>query len=430
MPYGIIPGSLHATKRFSEDELYRCIIDYGGVDYFDPGRKSPFKYALVLLTCQRFGDIALYLWNCEKSLAAVHVLIALLHYGLILPHLSLAFPTPTFRGAITLLNEMTPCSLIKNWVAQFISEMAEVAVDYMVCLNTNWLNGIRGLLSKQLEETVRLKCQQAIGDVFEQFLTLCSESQLKSVVGEPSDNEGKNLSRGGGRLDLFMSAENVDLLLARAAYLKLTRDIDPQGALFMYSLADRYIDVIEILSSQLITGIINEKGRSRAFKIAREFYDKYLRGTQGYVINQLERFGRLDLARTLEFLLNVCSLFDEVSNGKYSEALIILDSLGIIPRGENEVSTCVQRLTTMDKSLIQILDVLLLQAMECVEKFYSMTKAEFRTQPGVATDKENLLVNLRNRARAIVLLAGLSSQRLSRADTCAALSRSEMKLLT
>ena len=155
-----------------------------------------------------------------------------------------------------------------------------------------------------------------------------------------------------------------------------------------------------------------------------------MRGTQGYVINQLERFGRLDLARTLEFLLNVCSLFDEVSNGKYSEALIILDSLGIIPRGENEVSTCVQRLTTMDKSLIQILDVLLLQAMECVEKFYSMTKAEFRTQPGVATDKENLLVNLRNRARAIVLLAGLSSQRLSRADTCAALSRSEMKLLT
>ena len=429
VPYGIIPGSLHATKCFTEEELYRCVIDYGGADYFDPGRKSPFKYALVLLSCQRFGDVVLYLWNCQKSLAAAHVSIVLLHYGLVLPHLSLSFPTPTIRAAMPITSDMTPCSILRIWVQQFIPDMAEVAVDYIVSLNTNWVDGIRGLLSKQVEETVRLKSQQSIGEVFEQFLVACDRNQLRSVVGEVGDEEGKHFCRTGGRLDMYISAENVDLLLARAAYLKLTKDIDPDGALHLYSLAGRYKDVIEILTSQLTTGIVNEKGRLKAFKEAKEFYEKYLANNKGHVVAQLESLGRLDLARSLEFLLNICSLFDMISSGKFQDAFAILDTLGIVPREEGEVAVCSQRLAAMDRSVLPVLDVLLLQAMDCVEKFYLTTKSSFRTQPGVATDKENLLQSLRSRARAIVLFAGISGQRLSRSDTCALLARKETNVL-
>ena len=420
---------MHATKCFNEEELYRCIIDYGGADYFDPGRKSPYKYALVLMSCHRFGDAVLYLWNCQKSLAAAHVSIILLHYGLILPHLPLSFPTPTFRGAMVITSDMTPCSILRIWVQQFVANMAEIAVDYMVSLNTNWVDGIRGLLSKQVEETMRLKCQQLIGEVFEQFLVVCDKSQLKSVVGEPGDEEGKHFCRSGGRLDMYIPAENIDLLLARAAYLKLTKDIDPEGALHMYSLAGRYKDVMEILGHQLTAGIVNEKGRLKAFREAREFYEKYLANNKGHVVSQLESLGRLDLARSLEFLLNICSLFDMISSGKFSDALNILDTLGIVPRDEGEVALCTQRLTAMDKSVIPVLDVLLLQAMDCIERHYLATKSNFRTQPGVATDKENLLQSLRNRARAIVLFAGLSGQRLSRSETCAVLARKEASVL-
>ena len=429
VPYGIIPGSVHATKCFNEEELYRCIIDYGGADYFDPGRKAPFKYALVLLSCQRFGDVVLYLWNCQKSLAAAHISVILLHYGLVLPHLSLTFPTPTVRGVIAITSDMTPCSLMRIWVQQFIADMAEIAVDYLVNLNTNWIDGIRGLLSKQFEETVRLKCQQSIGEVFEQFLVACDNRQLKSVVGEPCDEEGKHICRTGGRLDNYVSAENVDLLLARAAYLQLTKDMDAAGALSMYALAGRYKDVIDILNSQLIAGIVNDKGRVKAFKEAKEFYEKFLANNKGYVVNQLESLGRLDLARSLEFLLNICSLFDAVLSGKFPDALNILDTLGIVPREEGEVAVCNQRISAMDRSILPVLDILLIQAMDCVEKFYITTKTNFRTQPGVATDKENLLQSLRSRARAIVLFGGLSGQRLSRSDTCTILARKETNLL-
>jgi hypothetical protein len=41
---------------------------------------------LTLTLTQRFGDAIAHLWQAGKFLPAVHVTVACLHYGLILPH--------------------------------------------------------------------------------------------------------------------------------------------------------------------------------------------------------------------------------------------------------------------------------------------------------------------------------------------------------
>lgn len=69
--------------------LYDLILEYGGADYFDRERTTPFKYATILFSCQRYGDAIMYLWTSNKVVAAVHLTVVCLYYGLILPHVPL-----------------------------------------------------------------------------------------------------------------------------------------------------------------------------------------------------------------------------------------------------------------------------------------------------------------------------------------------------
>jgi hypothetical protein len=74
------------TATEGEHDFLELIYAFGGAEYFDEQRNSPFKYALLLLACHRFGDAVMYLWQADKVFFASHLLVLCLYYGLVLPH--------------------------------------------------------------------------------------------------------------------------------------------------------------------------------------------------------------------------------------------------------------------------------------------------------------------------------------------------------
>ena len=88
---------------YREGEWLELIYSYGGMQYFDPNYDQPYKYALLLCLCHRFGDAIMHLYaasstavgggnNLEgsnKLFPVVHALLPMLHYGLILPNVPL-----------------------------------------------------------------------------------------------------------------------------------------------------------------------------------------------------------------------------------------------------------------------------------------------------------------------------------------------------
>ena len=85
----IFHSKILTAVEFRELALYDLILGFGGADYFDKERTTPFKYATILCSCQRYGDAIMYLWMSNKVVAAVHLTVVCLHYGLILPHVPL-----------------------------------------------------------------------------------------------------------------------------------------------------------------------------------------------------------------------------------------------------------------------------------------------------------------------------------------------------
>lgn len=433
VPYGLVAGISTSTTRFTELDLYRCILDYGGAEYFDPSHAFPFKYTLVLLACQRFGDAVVYLWTCNRSTAAIHLLVLFLHYGLLLPHLPLSPPLLNLRSS-TMHSDLSPCSILRLWVQQFVTAaFPDIAVDYLAMLNVQWLPHVRGLLPRDGEEIIHIKCQQAIGGVLETFLLSLDEASLRKVVGSVLQADSSSLSlerlRSGGRLDAYFPAESVDLLLARTAFVKMSRDADAAGAVHFYSLAGRFIDAIEVLTTQLAQAFVVERGTEEAIICARDFHRTFLVSNQGPVVDQLHRFGRSELIRNLEYLLNLAAFFEQCSAKQYTAALSALDSLGVAPRDESEVNACKLKVMGMESSLLQSLDRLFLSAMQCFRAIHSSLKAGLRELPGVLSDKEHNMKEMRQRAKALVLLASLLRQKLRHAsETTAQLSRLEIEM--
>lgn len=421
LPFGLSSGALTPSARFTEQQLFRCVLECGGAEHFDPLRAHPFNYALVLVACQRFGEAALHLWAAGRAEAAVHLLAGLLHHGLVLPHAPLSAPLLGLRGAEQ-SSGLTPCAVLGLWTKQLVDAgLADVAADYLASLSLRWVAFARG---GRGDDAASMRCQLAVGEVLEQLLLNCDRAQLAQVVGAPLTEEAA--WRAGGRLDAYMGAEDVDALLARAAYLR-QRDGDRAGALHMYLLAGRVEDAMDVLCGQLLGALTAERGRAEALAAAKAFYSSHLLGG-GKVMGRLQRGGRVALARTLEFLLKACSFVDLAARLEYKDALAVLDGLGVVARTEAEAGLCNQRLADLALALGPALDELLLRALDCCKELHRAARAAARLLPGVASDGDALCSDLRTRAKAMVLQAGLLGQRLARADTCGKLARAEVDL--
>ena len=126
---------------------------------------------------------------------------------------------------------------------------------------------------------------------------------------------------------------------------------------------------------------------------------------------------RLEFVKTFETLLSLCSFFDLVSEGKYSDALSLIDSVDMVPNTTEDVQRLAFRAKQLDPCLRKTLDALLLQTMECTEQVYLRHKderpmshqqqsaAKQEVQNQVQQGREYVFHTLKARAQALVLYA-------------------------
>jgi hypothetical protein len=173
------------------------IQEYGGADYFDQDRSTPFKYATVLFCCQRYGDAISHLWVTGKTIPAVHLTVVCLHYGLILPFLPLnqnPYHSMAVNGSnnfggynhsMTTANEPSPSIILNLFVeSQSLQHFAGIKVDYLMSLDSNWLMFVENFgLDNEIKETSCIKSQSTVNSALEQLILSLNEDNITIIAG-------------------------------------------------------------------------------------------------------------------------------------------------------------------------------------------------------------------------------------------------------
>ncbi|KAJ1431638.1 hypothetical protein B484DRAFT_478882 [Ochromonadaceae sp. CCMP2298] len=466
-------GALMATHSATNERgLFELIQEYGGADYFDEQRSNPFRYAMVLCCCQRYGDAIMHLWQCNKPFPAAHLTAAALHYGLVLPHVPLNLNPPhpmimggryLLGGAATAAQEPTPSAVLSYFVSTpSLRSHPAVAADYLLSLDSNWLQFAQGL-DAELRDAMKARSQASVGAVLEAFVCGLSRAELEQVCGAPVNNArpGVGLALGrprtAGRLDDYLRDAQVGLLLSRAAF-HLSQRQETEAALHLYLLAGRYCEVVEELCARtaavLMPHFVDERARApgslgsmgspgrqldRAHQqrreswrvLGEEFIDCYLRDADGAPTPAMRALTQGGARVAVDSLVVLASLFPFVDAVVFetlepAQALRVLDELQVLPSSGAEVEAFSSALSPMLRGVV---DDLLLIAMECTCKAFQGAERGYGGGGMSVASREMQLQSLRSRASALAAYAQRIRGRLGRQDTAGVLAQMQAKLV-
>ncbi len=448
-----------------ELELYDNILGFGGEAYFEAPLDafddasfepfSPFTYAKVLICCQRYGDAVNYLWRKDKIFPAIHLALVCLHYGLILPQRPLT-ENPKYNGpnasvSATSYGNPEPSNIIRVYTsAPFALDYAEEAVDYIMCLNSCWRNGVINLRERINPDTLywdaeSILAENRLAQEFTYLFTSLDKRQLLKICGEvktgastasPADKANTSIpvldsltARTFGYIDRHIRNSNVvDDLLSRAAHYLLTTARDAEGAIHLYQLAGRYADVLQELISQ-IGIVLVPPHNDRAFwkNAAVSFYDTFIQKGLGPVVLLLQKLDQAHLAKTLGDLLNLCSFIELFTEGNIQDALMVLDAIDLLPQQKADVPRFAGKFSSLHPAIRKATNDILINAMECTRRMYMRRKNEANAEYSGQSSNDMTLLQLRNRAHAIVCFS-ISVSSYLRQDTPQRLSQVESSM--
>jgi len=420
-------------------------MEYGGPDYFDEDRSNPFRYAMVLSCCQRYGDAIAHLWRCNKAIPAVHLIVAALHYGLVLPHLPLHMnpSLPMVMGGKTYFNlnqqEPTPADALQLFLkSSLLSKHPAVAVDYFVSLDSNWMN--HAFMDSDAKEVSKVKCQSIVTSIFEGFLVQLSRDQLSEVVGTPipMQHNSRVTRTSGGRLDDYFSAHQIDLLLNSCAFNLLTYQKDIESAIYFYELAGQHTEVMEQLCIQLTNVFMPPQLHSAdasSIKLYECKRDKWRSISKQFIVESLQTSSSADqlnavyggLSALRDSLLIIMSLLEFVdvvhsADVDYIKALAVLDKHNILPTNEQQID----HFSSLNNPYLRrIMDDVLVVAMECTLAAFRQTKADRMRE----SMNPSLTHALKQRACALRMFAYKIKSCLNRVETPSVLVNMETALI-
>jgi len=357
----------HKRNIGNEADLFDRIIGYGGSNHFDENGLIPFTYAVILVTCHRFGDAIAYLWDRKKTIPAVHLTIACLYYSLILPSQELT-ENPPSNAQIAYTRGITPRMILEYYCrAPFNLYFPEKVADYYISLDSNWNSGLQGIIDMGVITKCQRKSEMEIEEMFIQLLVSSGADQLEKLVGKP-DERGvpnvklldtsllRNFYRTAGRLDDYMKGKDIiNLLDAAGDRLKEQHRFD--ASMHLYTLAGQFTKVIEEFCRKLSDCIMPQSlNRDFWLKFAVGFHEQYIKGGYGLVKGSLEKEGKEYLQKTLEILINTCSFMDLFVDHRHRDALDLIDQLQLVPTStDNYFNSFVENYRKLDKIVQEVI---------------------------------------------------------------------------
>ena len=372
---------------YSEAGLYTTVLDCGGETHFDPYHSNPLKYASVLLACHRFGDAVLYLWNSNKPLPAIHIMLLCLYYGLILSCVPL-IQNPPFRHASLLTNtpsvgrgsergsggemrgsgnsQLSPANILLYYFNEHIQQtIPEICLDYIMYLQpVHWnTNTLQRELSydNSIYNNILANNNKLIISIIQKFLIILPKSGLTRIVGVPFTPETTTINQG--YLYQYFDRVTINRYLHHIAYHLLTEKQEIEAAIYFYQLCGKYIDAMDIISKQLCKFVTSKltSEREHWINIATIFYETYIHNDNGHFLLSTEKDSLSnppsyvttststpsDQLNTFLTLLNISLLVTHVYKHEYADAYTVLNEINILPPTSKDVNKYIQILNTI-----------------------------------------------------------------------------------
>lgn len=299
------------------------------------------------------------------------------------------------------LYDCTSISLFETWMKGFINNFPLEMVPYLVILQytqgyMSYLSHCSGSIKEHMILATNKLSKQLWIDYLLKVVELDTKNRhanknsnyVTQLVGDSVDDGNRDCRRSGrdGIVDKYVqyypNLRTIDELLVQCAsillaqsksdslnYVVLQGDNEENGY-HLYMLSGRYVEIVEelcrhmckILSDSVQIGTstaiasnaenqwnvkVNMLSKSVDSNSDNEFwlhkchafFRKYIEGGHGVILKELSASSEngLELAKTLEGLLIIASIYDNYDHRHYNEVLDITQQLNIFPINENEV---------------------------------------------------------------------------------------------
>ncbi|KAH9444949.1 hypothetical protein MJO29_013096 [Puccinia striiformis f. sp. tritici] len=426
-----------AHDRYGLDEFAQVISKYGE-SHFDPNGNRPLMYFRVLLMSGQFEKACLFLQQKPHyQVDTVHFAIALSYYGLLrisdsAPSSEGPTTSPKGKSSSSNLPSVNFARLIYRYTRLFAKSAPEVAVQYLylICLNADAPPASLG------QNQVTL-CHTYIGDLAVE--TASREEILGDVRNDGTRIPGM-IERDLSLIKLSNQRDYLETIVKQAAE-RAFRERRLRDAIRLFNIAEEYDRVIAVINIELGSSLFQPGSKPVSSRIDEEM-DGSGAGSKGATVsltasedivavanNVLAHYDRTSTISsritrknrdTCALLLRLKTVLDLHEQGKNEQALTMLDSIDLLPTGNDLVQIIrkSEQVKDLDDTIVKNLDVIVLSGMNILFQVFS----SFKDSPYGDASRQAKMAEIKTKARAITTFAGMLRYRLS-PETYSQLSR-------
>ncbi|KAG0047412.1 hypothetical protein BGZ83_007529 [Gryganskiella cystojenkinii] len=410
--------------KYDLADLQALVLKFGP-NYFNPKNNSPLQYFQVLIYSQQFERAIHYLSSSKAyTVETVHMAIALTYYGLLrIPSVHrVSDPNPFTISVDAQGHEVSHYNFTQliHYQARIIAERyptEALTYLYQICLNTD-------LNQATNQEQIQL-CHSYIQEL------ILQSNDYASLLGST-----KHGIKSPGVIEKYLpliKIENSDQFVkditVKAATSK-AKEGRVDDAIQLYSIAEAYNQVVELLNRQLAEVIANP-GLQNVGTSGTTDSGVNIPAIRRW-INEFETNPRISqqiIPKNLEtcnILLKLVEFMELFERAKYEAAVSVIESLDLIPL-EADMATIAkkaERFQNLDECVARNFPDVLLKTMESLNKLYQTLKSSPYDEAG----RRDHMTMLRRRARTLMMFAGSIKFRMP-ADTYAKLNRLDVMIV-
>lgn len=434
-------------ERHTLEDLSRKLRSYGE-KHFDPKGRRPLHYFLVLLLSGEFERAIAFLYSRPQHQAdAVHFAISLSYYGLLrCPTAQEQREHPSIGGDILFsridgereIASVDIARLITRHIRLFSSSDARSALEYvyLICLNVG-----DDAVPLDTQEDQRTRCYEIVKDL------VCQTRMYTELVGDVRVDGARVPGVLEQQLPLLKMNDERDYLrqIVRSAAGQSEAEGRTKDAILLFNLAEEYDRVVAVLNRELganlfvvtsagaedlsaTTGArLNPQASLGATEdstqLAKAVLETY--ESQSHILRRIE-VNRRTTCRLLLSLKQAVHLVRRNGAGDLEKALDVIQATQLFPLDSaGDVVTISRRAESffrdIDESVGRNLSELLLMTMDLLYKVHSTVKSSVTgsssssgttgdvvpSNAGAAAGREARLNEIRQKARALMMFAGM-----------------------
>ncbi|KAI1315080.1 hypothetical protein EDD11_001322 [Mortierella claussenii] len=399
---------------------FQLLVKKYGAKHFNPNGNNPLQYFQVLIYSQQFERAIHYLSSFRAyTLETVHMSIALTYYGLLrIPSVYRVSDPNPFSTTTDAQGQEIPhfnFTQLIHYQARIIAEhypTEALTYLYLICLNTDLAPAIN-------QEQISL-CHSYIQEL---VLQAKDYSALLGTTRHGIKTPGV-IEKYLPLIKIENSSQFVKDITIEAARSK-SKEGRVEDAIQLYSIAEAYNQVVELLNRQLAEAISNPGLQSTGetgvnIPAIRRLINEYMSDPK---VNQQIVPKNLEACSILLRLVEFTELYDR---SKYEAAVSVIIELDLIPleADMSVIAKKAEQFQGLDECVARNFPDVLLKTMESINKLYQTLK----NSPYDEAGRRGHMEMLKRRARSLMMFAGSIKFRMP-ADTYAKLNRLDVMIV-